>query len=129
MRITIVFSLIGLLLVLNTGRAYAAEGAGELAVAAGDGGSSLGLNPVAFFFIILAICTGIGMVAVLGGVGGGVIFTPLFMGFTSIDSLVVRATGLFVAMSGSLIAARPFLRKGLANFHIQPNKVQFTQPR
>ena len=46
------------------------------------------------------------------------VFTPLFMGFTPIDSFVIRATGLFVAMCGSLVAARPFLRKGLANIRL-----------
>ncbi len=115
--------LVALLLVLTTGIAWAAEGSGEgVAVnadtAGGGDDATMGLTPVLFFFIILIICTIIGVVAVLGGVGGGVVFTPLFMGFTPIDSFVVRATGLFVAMCGSLVAARPFLKKGLANFRI-----------
>jgi len=97
-----------ILLLLNTGVAQAAE----------EGGiedSTMGLSPIAFFFILLAICIVIGIVAVLGGVGGGVVFTPLMLGFTPIDSFIIRATGLFVAMCGSLVAARPFLRRGLAN--------------
>ncbi len=76
------------------------------------------LSPVAFFFVFFAICVVIGIVAVLGGVGGGVVFTPLMMGFTSIDSYIIRATGLLVAMAGSLVAARPFLNRGLANIRL-----------
>jgi uncharacterized membrane protein YfcA len=76
------------------------------------------LSGIEFFFIFLAISILIGMVAVLGGVGGGVVFTPLMMGFTSIDSFIIRATGLLVAMAGSLVAARPFLKRGLANIRL-----------
>lgn len=76
------------------------------------------LSGIEFFFVFLAISIVIGIIAVLGGVGGGVVFTPLMMGFTSIDSFVIRATGLLVAMAGSLVAARPFLNRGLANMRL-----------
>jgi uncharacterized membrane protein YfcA len=77
-----------------------------------------GLSPMEFALILFGVTTVIGVVAVLGGTGGGVLFTPLMMGFTPINSYIIRATGLFVALSGSLIAARPFLRKGLANIKL-----------
>jgi uncharacterized protein len=80
--------------------------------------TSLGIDPTTFVLVLFGITTIIGVVAVLGGTGGGVIFTPLMMGFTPINSYIIRATGLFVALSGSLIAARPFLRKGLANIKL-----------
>lgn len=110
----------GLLLILSTESAYAAEGTldGTSTLASTSSSSGLNISPVAFFFIVLGVCIVIGVIAVLGGVGGGVIFTPLFMGFTPIDSIVIRATGLFVAMCGSLVAARPFLLKGLANIRV-----------
>lgn len=76
------------------------------------------LGAVEFFFVFLAISIVIGIIAVLGGVGGGVVFTPLMMGFTSIDSFIIRGTGLLVAMAGSLVAARPFLNRGLANMRL-----------
>jgi uncharacterized membrane protein YfcA len=60
----------------------------------------------------------IGVVAVLGGIGGGVIFTPLMMGFTNVDSYIIRATGLIIAMATGLVAARRFLGRGLANIKI-----------
>ena len=47
-----------------------------------------------FFFLSFAIA----LVAVIGGIGGGVLFTPFMLAFTSVDSLIVRATGLIVAM-------------------------------
>ncbi len=87
-------------------------------VAAEESPSSMGLSPVEFFILFLVISIFIGIVAVLAGVGGGVIFTPLMMGFTPIDGLIIRGTGLFVAMAGALVAARPFLRRGLANIRL-----------
>jgi len=60
----------------------------------------------------------IGVVAVLGGIGGGVIFTPLMMGFTNVDSYIIRATGLVIAMATGLVAAKRFLGTGLANMKI-----------
>lgn len=78
----------------------------------------MGISPLVFFIILLIGCTLIGIFAVLAGVGGGVIFTPIFMGFTPIDSYIIRSTGLFVAMAGALVAARPFLRRGIANIRL-----------
>ena len=83
-----------------------------------DSAKPLVMNPMVFFVLTLLGCTIIGILAPLSGVGGGVIFTPLFMGFTSIDSYIIRATGLLVAMAGALVAARPFLRKGIANMRL-----------
>ncbi|MFC1821868.1 sulfite exporter TauE/SafE family protein [Thermodesulfobacteriota bacterium] len=67
-----------------------------------------------FFFLSFAIA----MVAVIGGIGGGVLFTPFMLAFTSVDSLIVRATGLIVAMFSGLISTGPFMRRGLANLKI-----------
>jgi len=78
----------------------------------------MGISPLWFFIILLVGCTVIGIFAVLAGVGGGVIFTPVFMGFTPIDSYIIRSTGLFVAMAGALVAGRPFLNKGIANIRL-----------
>lgn len=67
-----------------------------------------------FFFISFAIA----MIAVIGGIGGGVLFTPFMLAFTSVDSLIVRATGLIVAMFSGLISTGPFMRRGLANLRV-----------
>jgi hypothetical protein len=85
---------------------------------AAQGLEPVGISPFLFFVLLLIGCTAIGIFAVLAGVGGGVIFTPVFMGFTPIDSYIIRSTGLFVAMAGALVAARPFLSRGIANIRL-----------
>ena len=60
----------------------------------------------------------IAIVAVIGGVGGGVLFTPLLLAFTSIDTLVIRSTGLVVAMFSGLVSSGPFMRSGLADIRL-----------
>ncbi len=67
-----------------------------------------------FFFLSFVIA----LVAVVAGIGGGVLFTPILHAFTSLDSLIVRATGLIVAMFSGLISTGPFMRGGLANLRI-----------
>jgi len=64
------------------------------------------------------LSTAIAVFAVMAGIGGGIIFTPLMLGFTSIDSLVIRSTGLIVAMFSGLISTGPFMRKGLSNIRL-----------
>lgn len=62
--------------------------------------------------------TFIAVVAVVAGIGGGVLFTPVVMAFTSMDTLIVRATGLVVAMFSGLISTGPFMRSGLSSIKI-----------
>lgn len=83
--------------------------------AAGSADPVINISPAVFSVVLFLVTIVIGVIAVLGGTGGGVLFTPIMMGFTPINSYIIRATGLFVALAGSLIAARPFLHKGLAN--------------
>lgn len=107
----VVIILVLLFLLVSGDVVYAAEPVNEV-------GQTMGMSPITFALLFLGICVVIGILAVLGGVGGGVVFTPLMMGFTPIDSFIIRATGLFIAMCGSLVAARPFLRQGLANIRL-----------
>jgi hypothetical protein len=67
-----------------------------------------------FFFLSFAIA----LVAVIGGIGGGVLFTPFMLAFTPVNSLIVRATGLIVAMFSGLVSTGPFMKRGLANLRI-----------
>jgi uncharacterized membrane protein YfcA len=99
------------LLLLCSGAVFAATAPGQTSQA-------LGISPVHFVLILFIVCIIIGIVAPLGGVGGGVIFTPLMMGFTPINSFIIRATGLLVAMFGSLRLSRPYLRRGVANIRL-----------
>jgi uncharacterized membrane protein YfcA len=79
------------------------------------------LDPLSMWLIIVGsflISAAIAIIAVIAGIGGGVIFTPIMLGFTSMDSLVIRATGLVVAMFGGLISSGPFMKSRLANLRI-----------
>lgn len=69
-----------------------------------------------FGFFILSFA--IAMLAVIGGIGGGVLFTPFMLAFTSVDSLIIRATGLIVAMFSGLISTGLFMRRGIGNLKV-----------
>ncbi|HHE31457.1 MAG TPA: sulfite exporter TauE/SafE family protein [Chlorobaculum parvum] len=60
----------------------------------------------------------LGIVAVLGGVGGGVLFVPIVSSFFPFHLDYVRGAGLLVALAGSLAAGPPLLRKGLADLEL-----------
>lgn len=64
------------------------------------------------------LSTAVAILAVIVGIGGGVLFTPIVMAFTSIDTLIVRATGLVVAMFSGLVSSGPFMKKGLADVKV-----------
>ena len=81
-----------------------------------EGMSALGIVGVLFGFFLLSF--GIACLAVIAGIGGGVIFTPIMLAFTSVDSVIVRGTGLIVAMFSGLVSTGPFMRRGLANLRI-----------
>lgn len=69
--------------------------------------------------IILLIFTFIlGILAVLGGVGGGVLYVPLVSGFFPFHLDFVRGTGLLVALAGALAAGPGLLRRNLASLRL-----------
>ena len=72
------------------------------------------LWPVALFAVGLAI----GVVAVLAGVGGGVLFVPIVGGFFPFHLDFVRAAGLLLALTGALSAAPALMRSGLASLRL-----------
>ncbi len=79
------------------------------------------LSSTSIFWILFGsflISTFIAILAAVIGIGGGVIFTPIMMGFTSVDTMIIRATGLVVALFSGLISGGPFFKKGLANMKI-----------
>ena len=59
-----------------------------------------------------------GIVAVLGGVGGGVLFVPIISGFFPFHLDFVRGAGLLVALSGALAAGPGLLKKGMADLRL-----------
>ncbi|MGB2930147.1 MAG: sulfite exporter TauE/SafE family protein, partial [Desulfobacterales bacterium] len=72
-----------------------------------------------FWPLILFIVTFImGIFAVLGGVGGGVLYVPIISGFFPFHLDFVRGTGLLVALSGALAAGPGLLKMNLASLRL-----------
>jgi len=69
---------------------------------------------IGFFVLSFAIA----VIAVLAGIGGGVIYTPIMLAFTPVDSLIVRATGLVVAMFSGTVSSGIFMKTGIANMKL-----------
>jgi uncharacterized membrane protein YfcA len=70
--------------------------------------------PIALFAVTFAIA----VVAVLGGVGGGVLFVPIVGALFPFHLDFVRAAGLLVALASSLSAAPSLLASGLASLRL-----------
>lgn len=69
--------------------------------------------------LILFIVTFVmGVVAVLGGVGGGVLFVPIIGGFFPFHLDFVRGAGLLVALAGALAAGPGLLKKAMADLRL-----------
>jgi uncharacterized membrane protein YfcA len=83
--------------------------------AAGEmGNSAIALILFAFFMLSVAIA----MISVIAGIGGGVIFTPIMLAFTGVNSVIVRGTGLIVAMFSGLISTGIFIKKRISNYRL-----------
>jgi uncharacterized protein len=67
---------------------------------------------------LFAVTFLLGIVAVLGGVGGGVLFVPIVGGFFPFHLDFVRGAGLLLALSGALSAGPALLRSGLASLRL-----------
>ena len=68
--------------------------------------------------ILFFFCFILGIVAVLAGVGGGVLYVPLVSGFFPFHLDFVRGAGLLVALAGALAAGPGLLRRNLANLRL-----------
>lgn len=86
------------------------------AAAPGGGGSTLAwwMWPLILFVLSFVL----GIVAVLGGVGGGVLFVPIVGGFFPFHLDFVRGAGLLVALAGALAAGPGLLKKGMADLRL-----------
>jgi len=70
--------------------------------------------PLSLFLVTFVL----GIVAVLGGVGGGVLFVPIVGGFFPFNLDFVRGAGLLVALAGALAAGPGLLKRNLASLRL-----------
>jgi uncharacterized membrane protein YfcA len=68
--------------------------------------------------ILLVVTFVMGIVAVLGGVGGGVLYVPIISGFFPFHLDFVRGTGLLVALCGALAAGPGLLKMNMASLRL-----------
>lgn len=68
--------------------------------------------------ILLFFCFVLGIIAVLAGVGGGVLYVPLVSGFFPFHLDFVRGAGLLVALAGALAAGPGLLKRNLASLRL-----------
>jgi len=83
--------------------------------AAAEGGA---LAWWAWPLLLFAVSLALGVLAVLGGVGGGVLFVPIVGGFFPFHLDFVRGAGLLLALSGALAAAPTLLRGGFTSLRL-----------
>jgi uncharacterized membrane protein YfcA len=103
---------LGLLFLLLCSSPLMAQAEG--AVASGAQGHAWWFWPL----VLLIVTFVMGIFAVLGGVGGGVLFVPIISGFFPFHLDFVRGTGLLVALSGALAAGPGLLKMNLASLRL-----------
>jgi uncharacterized membrane protein YfcA len=95
---------------------------GETSVrAAGAPGGAASADAFPWWAWLLLLFVGtflLGIVAVLGGVGGGVLFVPIVGSLFPFHLDYVRGASLFVALSGALAAGPRLLRQNLAHLRL-----------
>ncbi|MEK7238200.1 MAG: sulfite exporter TauE/SafE family protein [Nitrospirota bacterium] len=70
--------------------------------------------PLSLFIVTFIL----GILAVLGGVGGGVLYVPIVGGFFPFHLDFVRGAGLLVALAGALAAGPGLLKRNLASLRL-----------
>jgi uncharacterized membrane protein YfcA len=70
--------------------------------------------PIALFAVTFIL----GIVAVVAGIGGGVLFVPVVGSFFPFHLDFVRGAGLLLALAGTLAAGPVLLRSGMANLRL-----------
>ncbi len=109
-RFTITIAILTLALLLHPTAVQAIEETGAVA----DGDTAWWVWPLVLFVITFVM----GILAALGGVGGGVLFVPIVSGFFPFHLDFVRGCGLLVALCGALAAGPGFLKMNLASLRL-----------
>lgn len=103
-----------LIVILSAGPLLASGDASAAVPAAAASTTPWWVWPLVLFVVTFLL----GIVAVLGGVGGGVLFVPIIGGFFPFHLDFVRGAGLLVALSGALAAGPGLLKKGMADLRL-----------
>jgi uncharacterized membrane protein YfcA len=72
----------------------------------------------AWVLLLFVVSFVLGIVAVVAGVGGGVLFVPIVSGLFPFHLDFVRGAGLLIALAGALAAGPTLLRGGMANLQL-----------
>lgn len=107
-------ALLALVLLVCAGVAFGATGHEQTSPQPLEDGTAWWVWPV----VLLLVTFIMGIVAVLGGVGGGVLFVPIISGFFPFHLDFVRGTGLLVALCGALAAGPGLLKANLASLRL-----------
>jgi len=105
-----------LMLILSVGLSSVVFASGE--TVANVATTSSGMPWWGWPILLFIVCFLLGIVAVLGGVGGGVLFVPIVGGFFPFHLDFVRGAGLLVALAGALAAGPGLLRSGMASLRL-----------
>ena len=68
--------------------------------------------------VLFVFCFVLGILAVVAGVGGGVLYVPLVAGFFPFHIDFVRGSGLLIGLAGALAAAPGLLKRGLTTLRV-----------
>lgn len=107
MRFSTIVAVTGLLLLGTVAPALAASGPAAAA-------APWWVWPLSLFVVTFLL----GIVAVLAGIGGGVLFVPIVAGFFPFHLDFVRSAGLLLALAGSLSAGPGLLMSGMASLRL-----------
>jgi uncharacterized membrane protein YfcA len=107
----VVFSIIALFVGIS---AFASETQEVAKEAASASTTPWWVWPLVLFVVTFIL----GILAVLGDVGGGVLFVPIVGGFFPFNIDFVRGAGLLVALAGALAAGPGLLKRNLASLRL-----------
>lgn len=106
-----IIALLGFILLFDPSAAEASE-------AAAPAVASTAMAWWVWPLVLFALTFIMGILAALGGVGGGVLFVPIVSGFFPFHIDFVRGCGLLVALAGALAAGPGFLKMNLASLRL-----------
>ncbi len=89
-----------------------------LTATASEADEATGIPSWSWLVILFAFSFLLGIIAIMTGLGGGVLFVPIVSGFFPFHLDFVRGTGLVVALAGAIAASPGLLKKGLANIRL-----------